>query len=317
MALEQLASVPRTVFETAQVAPQQRVAALEKRFRSVAALSIDRSRPVAAKLTCYHLDGLRVARFAGTAATYERDEELILNSPFDDHIFLQLVMNGHVAASAEDISFEAGTGDLYMVDMARPSRFEASDGEFLSVLMPRGLLCSDDAALHGRVMSRDKLRTRMLTIHLERLFEFLSAQHTTRPEYLIEATLAIVRNCLQLRLPGEARQEPWNDMLRHRILVYIDERIADPALDADVVRRAFRISRAHLYRLFPDYGGIKRYIRNKRLDAAFKDLCADPNQRIATIVERHGFSSERQFQRAFHERFEMAPTFLRKRKLAK
>jgi AraC-like DNA-binding protein len=310
MGLKHLAKISRTVFDTAHVSPQQRREALEHRFQSVASLT-SISEPITAKLICYHLDKLRAARFAGTGATYERDHELILNSPLDDHIFLQLVVEGSVATSAEGKSFEALAGDIYVLDMARASTSKAGEGDYLSVLIPRSQLCGDDVDLHGLVLSRESLRCRMLTMHLEHLFEFLSQPYSQHSDYVIEVTLAIIRNCLQLRPPGETHREPWNDMLRQRILAYIDEHITDTSLDADMVRRAFRISRAHLYRLFPDYGGIKRYIRNKRLDAAFSDLTSDPYQRIGAIVERHGFTSERQFQRTFHERFEMAPSDLR------
>ena len=312
MALGYLAKISRSVFDTAQVTPQHRREALEQRLASVASLTFD-DQPIAANLVCYQLDNVRVARFKGTGATYERDSDLILSSSFDDHILLQLVVKGHVTGRMDDKSLEVAPGDIYVVDLARASTFSAGDGDYLSVLIPRELLCGDDVDLHGQVLPRGRLRCRMLSMHLEHLFEFLSKPHASESEYVIEATLAIVRNCLQLRPPGQTHREPWNDTLRQRILSYIDERISDIELDADAVRRAFRISRAHLYRLFPDYGGIKRYIRNKRLDAAFNDLSSDPYQRIGAIVDRHGFTSERQFQRAFHERYEMAPTDLRNR----
>lgn len=50
---------------------------------------------------------------------------------------------------------------------------------------------------------------------------------------------------------------------------------------------------------------VQHDIRNRRLQSALRDLGNEPQRGITEIIERHGFSNERPFQRAFQARFGM------------
>ena len=56
------------------------------------------------------------------------------------------------------------------------------------------------------------------------------------------------------------------------MLACIDEHLEDPVLTPDWLAARLHVSRSLLYRTFSGYGGIHRCIRDKRLDAAFRDL---------------------------------------------
>ncbi|MCD0278637.1 AraC family transcriptional regulator [Xanthomonas melonis] len=73
------------------------------------------------------------------------------------------------------------------------------------------------------------------------------------------------------------------------------------------MQQAFALSRASLYRLFQSRGGVASYIREQRLCTAHRYLQAYPDCSLTWLLYEMGFASERQFQRAFQQRFGMPP----------
>lgn len=91
------------------------------------------------------------------------------------------------------------------------------------------------------------------------------------------------------------------------ILDYIDTHLGECELDERMIRLAFNLSRATLYRWFQGLGGVARYIRERRLRLAHRHLQRNPACSLTWLLYEVGFASERQFQRAFQARFGMSP----------
>jgi AraC-like DNA-binding protein len=258
-----------------------------------------------------------VARFSSDDAEFVRNEAVIEHSSVDEYFLLLLVLRGEALGFLDDSEFELKCGDICVLDLSKRARLRIHDCELTGILIRRDVLCGVETDLHGRMLTNGRLGCRMLTDHLERLIELLSSTAAPRYDALVDATIAVIRNCLHItQLKAEGAQ-PWLDMLRCRILDYIEKHLTEVDLDATRIRQVFRISRAHLYRLFPGYGGIQRYIRTRRLDFAFRSLRETPSRRISWVAEHSGFTNERQFQRAFLKRFEMTPRELRQKHRAR
>ncbi|MGI6854426.1 helix-turn-helix domain-containing protein [Mesorhizobium sp. 1B3] len=99
-------------------------------------------------------------------------------------------------------------------------------------------------------------------------------------------------------------------ILRRRVLEFIDANLSQPELGPAALLRRFNVSRAHLYRMFANDGGVAKVIREKRLDAAYRELTKPGNstRSITEIAYGCGFSGNTQFLRAFRARFGMTPT---------
>jgi len=301
-----------TSFDTSLVEPQLRTAALRKRLCPFVDLHVMGSGPVKASFDCHELGSVLVTRFAlATPSTFGRSDAATRHDPFGGHVLAIMLVHGHLRGEQEGLNFVLDPGDILMLDLAHAFSLYAGECRFFGVLVRRDVLGNHADDVRGRVLAHGKLRCRVLTLHLEHLVARLPSPSPAHARTFADATVAVLRHCFQLSPPDGAPHQPWLRDLQNRILAYIDEHLTEASLDATRVRRAFRISRAHLYRLFPDYGGVQRYIRNRRLDGAFRDLCENPEQRISQVIERNGFASERQFQRAFMERFEMTPSELR------
>ncbi|MBV6841362.1 transcriptional regulator TagK [Xanthomonas euvesicatoria] len=91
------------------------------------------------------------------------------------------------------------------------------------------------------------------------------------------------------------------------LLAYIEQHIGEAELGTESLQHAFALSRASLYRLFQSRGGVASYIREQRLSTAHRYLQAYPDCSLTWLLYEMGFASERQFQRAFQQRFGMPP----------
>lgn len=98
-----------------------------------------------------------------------------------------------------------------------------------------------------------------------------------------------------------------DDVLLHEIIDYIDHRLGEYDLGERMIRNAFNLSRATLYRRFQPLGGIASFIRDKRLQLAHMHLRGNPTCSLTWLLYEVGFSSERQFQRSFQARYGMSP----------
>ncbi len=91
---------------------------------------------------------------------------------------------------------------------------------------------------------------------------------------------------------------------------YLGEHLTQPELGVDDLTRVFRCSRATVYRLFPDSGGVTAYIRQCRLWQSFHDLRLAQSSPVSIheIGARWGFRDHGYFHRAFKKQFGITPT---------
>lgn len=151
----------------------------------------------------------------------------------------------------------------------------------------------------------------MLGGHLRRLLHILPELESDGVEPVIDITCSLLRTCLGIEC-GPRRVCPAAEPLRQRILTHIGSHIAASDLSIAGLQRIFHVSRARLYRILEPEGGIARLIARKRVDGAFHEIRNSPNRRLSEIAGRWGFTSMRQFQRAFRVRFECSPGALRR-----
>jgi AraC-type DNA-binding domain-containing proteins len=257
----------------------------------------------------FGLGPLVISRTQTSASGFVRDAALIEASEYRAHVLVLLLLRGSLRGTSGDHFLDLRRGDIAFLDLDHAAGVHASEGTHVSLLVPRALL---QGRVHGMVLRESQLPCRMLTRHLEQLVLSLPATDPERVDALVQSAVAVLQLCLDFA-PAPASR-PAVDPLRASILEYIDANLENADLNPEMIGQRFHISRTWLYRVFAGNGGIKRCIREKRLDAAFRDLCNDPQQRIIDVAYHRGFSSERQFQRAFLTRFGMTPSAVRDRR---
>lgn len=94
-----------------------------------------------------------------------------------------------------------------------------------------------------------------------------------------------------------------------RALDHIEKHLCDNWLSPVTIAADLNVSRAHLYRVFREDGGVAALIRRRRLELAYVWL-TDPDQASASIERiglQLGFGSVTQFARAFRHHYGVPP----------
>ncbi|WP_426688760.1 helix-turn-helix domain-containing protein [Rhodanobacter ginsengiterrae] len=307
------AALPCRTFSTALVEPLLRSRAYARWISALAEVLPEDDAPMDASIIVFELGPLRVARSSASPARYRRDAALIARSPLSDCVLLRLLLSGSARGNfGKRGTVELRVGDIYLNDLAQPVELWEANCAHVNLLLGHKAIDQMHPPLHGRVLRKDHLPCRMLTQHLLHLLLTLPDIEPGHAGTAASATLAVVRGCLR----AETRQRdrpPWAETLHVRIREHIDAQLGDHELGAAVLQRRFHVSRAQLYRMFADSGGVQHYIRERRVEAVHRDLREQPDRNISDLAFRHGFSSERQFQRAFRARYGRTASEVRER----
>jgi AraC-like DNA-binding protein len=220
------------------------------------------------------------------------------------------VAGGHVGTNGKQ-RVEACAGDIDVIDMAQPMAYDAVDSTLIVLGIPRPLLeaaLPDASLLHGVVVSGTRALGALLADHLLSLNARLPEITPAEADGIAAATVAMVAACLGPEHRA-LTTEPRAGSPICEIKAHIEQHLASRDLDADALCAAFSLSRSSLYRLFGPLGGVRRYVRDRRLVHAFVAL-ADPAIRhrpIGEIAFEWGFVSEAHFGRVFREAFGCTP----------
>ncbi len=87
----------------------------------------------------------------------------------------------------------------------------------------------------------------------------------------------------------------------------VDDHLSEPALSPAWIAARLDVSRATLYRAFAPYGGVTRFINDRRLQNAWILLTADDLLPLGEIAARCGYVGRTRLFQAFNERFAMPP----------
>ncbi|MFG1345523.1 helix-turn-helix domain-containing protein [Xanthobacter autotrophicus DSM 431] len=226
-----------------------------------------------------------------------------------DQYFVFLMLGGVVDNDFEGGAVSINSGDICFADLSRSFRGEVGQGSALSLMLPRAALdkATGGRDLHGFVLKKGEPITQFLTDFMVSFANLPDIADGTEAQAIEEAAIALIGACISRRAPP---QDPaLNNVLRHRLLSFVEENLAAPDLGPALLMQRFHVSRAHLYRMFEAEGGVATVIREKRLDAAFRALISPSGRSssIAQVAYTFGFSSTPQFHRAFQARFSMTP----------
>lgn len=242
---------------------------------------------------------------------YRRGRRLIVETSLDSYM-VQLFVSGALEGDCDGRSISVGPGDVCVFDLARPFTTRVSRGTTITVMLPRQATDRVNAgvALHGTVLKAGLPVTRLVS-------EFVVSLSQVGPELDPTDVAAIEDAAVTLLASSLAHHAPVPDpvlsqVMRRRVLEFIDANLADPKLGPTTLVQRFRVSRAHLYRMFAAEGGLASVIRDRRLDAAFRALSRSASHSITELAFAFGFSSSGQFLKAFKARFAVTPSDVRR-----
>ena len=220
---------------------------------------------------------------------------------------------GITNTTIEGETVRTGPGAIHGIDLSRPMwrcGCESGHISYRFVAIPHRMI-GYDPSQHGShgALPTDVGSGRLLAAALE-IFA------GTRPDIGVaeidktaEGFAALVRALMLGSMKSESDLRAVEGARRTAIKGYIEENLSNPSLSVADVCRVFGASRATIYRDFAEVGGIRSYIRSRRLDAARQQLAKSSPKwgLVAKTSEHWGFDCPASFARAFKDVFGEAP----------
>jgi AraC-like DNA-binding protein len=237
-----------------------------------------------------------------------------------DFFQLTVQLTGQGVLTQRDRQAQVGPGELVIYDTRRPFTYDLRQSHTGLVLMfPRAMLPLADRDL-ARVTAtpvpcHDGLGQVVLPLlhGLARQMEHLESRGTPR---LADNVVDLVGTLLAEYADADrTTEEAGPGLLTERVLLYMEQRLADPVLSPEQIAAAHRISRRYLYKLLAAQGyTVSGWIREQRLARCRRDL-TDPaldHLPVGVIGGRWGFADPAHFSHAFKAAYGMSPRVARK-----
>lgn len=242
-------------------------------------------------------------RIVRTAAHVRRDDF--------DHWVLRVSAEGVVRSRCGDRAFRTTPGELVVARLNQPYEDEWSADRWVILVVTPGTCPKIEAGLAA--VPRGPVRG----VEAALLADYLLSLARRLPEAL-ESDLPTLARTTEAMVAAtfagchcSARDSAV--ALRLRVERTIRAHLASARLDPTRIAALAGVSRATLYRLFDDQGGVAAYLRRLRLELVHAALC-DPRQAhipIARLAERAGFHCPAGFNRTFRAAFGATPSEVR------
>ncbi len=254
----------------------------------------------------WRLPGAILHRVQGGAMTLRRSRALIKRSPIDDVAFY-LLDDGEARCSCDGRDVRVSSGDIVVLDYARPFDAILADFTCSSLTYDRKVLPASLQNLHGVRLAADQASTKLLATHIRAL---LLAAPNLRSTIANAAAAAFLTAAAATFDAVRSDEVPTHARLRDNALAAIRRRLADPDLSPNLIAADINVSRSRLYRLFAKSGGVGNLVVRLRLEGAFCDLIQHPRtiRSIGEVAARHGFKSSAHFSRVFKRGYGRTPS---------
>jgi AraC-like DNA-binding protein len=262
----------------------------------------------------FALGEVAIHRSDMAAQRYHRPATLARRDGFDG-LMAEILLSGETRGDAAGRSTHNVAGRTVFNDLAQGHSHVSSETQTLLVSIPRALAKRnniDPAVLHGRHMSAgstDLLKSHLLAVH--GLLPHVTVAQGERLGQIVLDLIGVALDVDGLRAPAAA-SEARDTVKLLEAQRLIDTHLHSPALTVDWLCGRLCVSRSRLYRLFKDEGGIRSYIRDRRLERIQAILLAPGScDLLADLAENWGFSDAAHLSRSFRARFGMAPSDFR------
>ncbi|MEQ8604017.1 MAG: helix-turn-helix domain-containing protein [Marivibrio sp.] len=234
-----------------------------------------------------------------------------------DHYLVQLYVAGasEHRRGAQEVAVR--TGDIAIYDLADVHEALTSDSySNLTLIVPRRrlapLLRAPDSQ-QGRTLAREGFAAGVLRDVMLRLDK---GAGDIDPRAAAAFSTGLINLCAAAMNEGEsvpAGRGALDYPRIYRVRRLMQERLGDPELNPETLADLAGLSRASIYRLFKERGGVQQELFRMRLNRAAAEL-ADPAQARLSVAEigfRCGFKSPAHFSRLFKDSFGRSPRAFR------
>ena len=255
------------------------------------------------------LDEVVMGRMISSAQHFERTTNMIRKDQVDS-IMLILLEEGVMHWASDHDQFRVEAGDLFLLDNHDSFRCEWSAHQQTYAVFPREMLSA--AGWHEpatRLLQADDPRTKILRQHLKSIWhEYENDSKNWRPEIGVGISSLTALYFANQSTCDISIKSDSGEALGESIRRWIEGNLHQGELNATSIAKAFHLSRSKVYELFQPWGGVRSYLKARRLDKARQILeRADQQISISKLAVSLGFRSLSSFSRAFHDRWGVSP----------
>lgn len=232
-----------------------------------------------------------------------------------DYYVLQLYVAGSEQLFAGDSRFLIESNTVCLRDWRYDFTGVSERNDIIGFAIPRHLLNT-----YGRIDASRPLLLwptgsapgKLLGKAILRTWQRLPHASEQEAAVLAADLLDLLDGILANQLMGQSEALRINRATQLTIKQYIADHLDDPTLGIEHLCQRFHLSRANLYRLLKEEGGLQRYIREQRLRRCFGQLISatSPRTKVREIAERWGFDNASHFNRLFKANFGLPPSEL-------
>ncbi|MGY4160096.1 AraC-like DNA-binding protein [Bradyrhizobium sp. USDA 4461] len=265
--------------------------------------------------------GALLIETATTGVRYERTAADVASGGVDVFQIAECV-EGEMAFTSGRRELTVRPRDIFLVDMARPSRTILIEGcnrrcRVRTLVLPRSVLAPrlahPDSATGILLSAGSRQAVSPLTSQYAELWRIAETSEGA-PAALIDVIADLVAEAAGSSADAAGDVEPADrELFLAMIKRYIESHLETEPLGAEDLCGRFGISRASLYRMFKPEGGLAAYVQDQRLNLAMRRL-AEPdgkNIRLLDLAISLRFSSDSTFVRAFRRKFGLTPGEIR------
>lgn len=205
-------------------------------------------------------------------------------------------------------------GTVSVANLAYQIEGFATASHFISVAVPRALVrqhLPHLETMRGKLFQDGSMSNRLLTGHLLTMRREME-NATSNDVPMLTASFIALLDTLTTR-PDDRDAQAVRPVLFDTIKSYIRTQLGNPRLDSDHLARRFGTSRATLYRMFREVGGVAAYIQQQRLLACFHGLLNPRNlsRPIFDVAADFGLTNSNYLSTQFRREFGQTPREVR------
>lgn len=310
-AMGAFAPIPSGTVDFTALPERERLDAMRETLRPFYEVGVERASEVVCEWSVWNLDRLLFSKARFSSLMFEHAPRRLKGV---DHecLLVETYLEGSGDGVAGDRLLRLRPGSIQITDLSRRFVNATTAVSTYGVLIPHAAVGYDPSRHPSSIsLPSDGPRGRVLLDALLTQFRLLDYVGLDEAPRLAHRFAALVSE-LALSPDEPCGSQAVIHARRLAIDNFIETRIGSSGLRVRNICAAFHMSRASLYRHFPEEGGIARYIRTRRVARAVRELAMRPVARgqISAAAERWGFSDAGHLHRLVKRQFGQSPSEL-------
>jgi AraC-like DNA-binding protein len=284
-----------------------------RRFYGFGADVVQIGPAVSAQVRAWRLDRMLLYDRRLNDVGHRRDADKTQQTGFS-HFTVTLLLAGEVETERGGKIERLAAGEVQFADTATSGSNRMHNARIVTLAIARDQLtfiAGDPERLHGLTLLAEQARMfSEFVVSLIRNIDAIGPDNVIAASGILKSLLTMAVDASGFGRAGGGLNRLPDRLSQLRRLV--DHRLSDPAFDAAAVVRESGLSRATVYRLLPDAGGLTGFLRERRLERLRKLLSdAAENRPVSELVQAVGLPSISHASRAFLTRYGVRPAAYR------